>query len=180
MPYIKAARWRRIQERLKAKSEPKQNFTELREAVQQDVKRYNVQDIMQFAYSVPEIATAKHPYGGQAFQVADSQYFIPTETMLHRVLRETEVDTIDWVAEKTDCEDIAKYFAALVSVKLGFNAIGIACSADGGHAFSFSIARTQRDALKIIWFEPQTDRILQPSDLKGVYQLGPKRASFTL
>ena len=166
---------------LRAQGGKSKDFSGLRRDIQANVKEYSAQEVMDFAYSLEEIATAKHPYGGQAFQISDSKFFIPTEDMFERILAETEVDTIEWVAEKNDCEDISKYFSALVSVKLGINCVGVVRSVDGGHAFGFAFVRDQRDNLKAIWFEPQTDKILTPSEIgKGMYQMGPGRASFML
>ena len=153
---------------------------ELRAAIQADMRNYAANDVYQFMYATPEIITAKDPYGAQIpFSCDDGQYFVVSRSMVERILRETKVDTISWVAEKRDCDDIAKYLSALMAVQFRLNSFGVVRSYDGGHAFSFALVHGE-SGLGVMWIEPQTDEILTRQLGAGMYKLGPGYATFRI
>ena len=152
---------------------------ELRGIIQQDTNIYSINEIFNFVRSRPELRDARDPYGGQSFRSKDAEYYVVSRSTVEQIINETEVDTIEWVADKTDCDDIAKYFSALMSVRYGLNSFGVATSYDGGHAFSFALIH-EGGKLNVVWFEPQTDEILTDKIGHGAYQLGPGWACFNI
>lgn len=181
MPYVKAAEWRRIQAIL-AISTSAQNAKKtaaLRAAIQADVKEYDLNDVLSFLYSRDEISKAIDPFGtGSPVRYKDRSFFLVSRPTFEQVLRDTEVDTIEWIAEKSDCDDIAKYLSALMAVRFGLNSFGVVTSFNGGHAFSFALIH-ERNGIDIVYFEPQTDQII--TQFTGPYELGAgKYATFVL
>ena len=182
MPYVKAAEWRQIQAILVSISTSAQNAKKtaaLRAAIQADVKEYDVNDVLSFLYSRDEISKAIDPFGqASPVRYKDRSYFLVSRPIFDQTLEETEVDTIEWIAEKSDCDDIAKYLSALMAVRFGLNSFGVVTSFDGGHAFSFALIH-EMNGIDIVYFEPQTDQII--TQFTGPYQLGAgKYATFVL
>ena len=197
MPYVKAAEWRRIQAILVSINTSAQNAKKtaaLRAAIQADVKEYDLNDVLSFLYSRDEISRAIDPFGcASPVRYKDRSYFLISRPMFERILKETEVDTIQWIAEKSDCDDIAKYLSALMAVRFRLNSFGVVTSFNGGHAFNFALIYEMNgaeahhhddsdrvtSAIDIVYFEPQTDQII--TQFTGPYELGAgKYATFVL
>ena len=156
-----------------------QSVSALRAAIQADVKEYDLNDVLSFLYSRDEISKARDPFGqASPVRYKDRSYFLVSRPIFERALEETEVDTIEWIAEKSDCDDIAKYLSALMAVRFRLNSFGVVTSFNGGHAFSFALIY-EMNGIDIVYFEPQTDEII--TQFTGPYELGAgKYATFVL
>ena len=200
MPYIKAADWREIKEKLndfdKLKQAaanqantlrepertpaptPKQdNFAGLKEAIAQDAKEFDANTIAQalmndvcFPLNCREeafIMEEGRAVRAQPFRFTDGTYKVVSQEMLDQILKETQVDAIEWQSESYDCEDIARKFVTRC-VDLGVNSIGRVMSWSGSHAFCIAVIR-DGDAIKFVFIEPQTDQYVEAG--AGKYSL---------
>jgi len=101
----------------------------------------------------------------QPFVLTDALYDVPTEDMLKRVLATTDIDKIKWVAEKMDCEKIAREFVDACA-ELGLtDAVGRIFAASGNHAFIVALVQDGED-VKVVFIEPQNDEFVEPISLK--------------
>lgn len=103
----------------------------------------------------------------QPFRFTDGSYKVVDRRMVDRILRETQVDAIEWEAEEYDCEDIARKFVTRCA-DLGLNSIGRVMSWSGGHAFCVAVVISGKD-IDFLFIEPQTDQIVDVG--KGKYSL---------
>ena len=58
----------------------------------------------------------------------DRNYWVVNKDQWNEIISETKVDAVRYVGERTDCDDFAKAFAGIVSLKYGVNSAGIAVS----------------------------------------------------
>lgn len=164
--------------RLRDSSGSKGNdFSDLIEAISGDVKEVGANDV---ANMLLNDVCIKHNcredvfimekgdnVRGQPFRLTDSTYKVVGDDMFDRILRETQVDAIQWQSNDYDCEDIARKFVTRC-VDLGINSVGRVMSWSGGHAFCVAIIQDGK-GVKPVFVEPQTDQIIE--SLTGKYSL---------
>ena len=168
-----------VSEKLKTALAQAETFKNLTVAIEEDVVEYSASDIATALISHPELSEAReyvmHPETGrvekmQAFRFTDGTYRVPTREMFQRIVDETKIDEIEWVAEKSDCEDISLRFNARC-IELGLNSCGRVMSWSGGHCFIIAVVRDE-EGLGFACLEPQTDKILSSDELgEGSYSL---------
>ena len=96
-------------------------------------------------------------WGSQSLMSLDREYAVLTLEQAKRILAETVVDDIVWQSEKTDCDNIARYMAARVSILYGVNAVAVVDAIDEGHSYcAFLLHDDGEPYLRA--FEPQTDQ----------------------
>ena len=96
-------------------------------------------------------------WGTQSIITLDREYAVLTPDQANQIIDETSVDDIVWQSEKTDCDNISRYFASRVSVLYGVNSVGVIDSIDEGHSYCAFLMRDE-DGIKLRGFEPQTDQ----------------------
>ena len=175
-------RLKRENAELKAENErlinlkPGTDYSDLKTAIAENVKIYNVNqviqaltptDIVQRAYELVMDRRTGEMREMQALRLTDSKYWIPTEQMFDRILKETKVDKIKYEKEKNDCEDIARKMVD-VCHDLGINTVGRAFSWGGGHSFDVTLIRDEKDNILLKAFEPKTDQYVE---FEGYYTL---------
>ena len=156
-------------ERLKSGVSTGTDYTDLKSAIAEDVKVYTVNeviqalsptDIIQKAYELVMERRTGEMREMQAIRLTDSKYWILTEQMFDRILKETKVDKIKYQKEKNDCEDIARKMVDICH-DLGINSVGRAFSWGGGHSFDVVLVRNENGNIILRAFEPQTDRYVE-------------------
>ncbi|MDE2901771.1 MAG: hypothetical protein OXP73_01950 [Chloroflexota bacterium] len=96
-------------------------------------------------------------WGRQSLMSLDSEYAVLMPDQAQRILDETKVDDVVWKSEKTDCDNIARYMAARVSILYGVNAVAVVDAIDEGHSYcAFLLHDGGEPYLRA--FEPQTDQ----------------------
>ena len=88
------------------------------------------------------------------------------------VIRYTGVDKGKYVAERRDCDDFAKMFAAVCSHKLGVNGVGLVIDISAAHAYNAVLVVSGTGELMVKFLEPQTDRWVFPGDPGYALQAG--------
>ena len=101
----------------------------------------------------------------QPFVTTDAKYSVPTEAMLKRILKETDIDRIKWIAEEMDCEKIAREFVDACA-ELGLtDAVGRIFGVSGNHAFIVALVQDGEN-VGVKFIEPQNDKFIEPISLK--------------
>ena len=108
-----------------------------------------------------QIASAMRVAGAGAFQnyFLDRNYFAVSLEAWREIVEATEVDEVRYVAESTDCDDFAKAFSGIVSLKFGVNACATVVDISGRHAYNVLISVDSAGRVTAHAFEPQTDEI---------------------
>lgn len=96
-------------------------------------------------------------FGVQSIITLDSEYAVLTESQAQEIIDKTKVEDIVWQSEKTDCDNIARYFSSLVSVMFGINSVGVVDALDEGHSYCVFLLQ-DGDNIYLRGFEPQTDK----------------------
>ena len=136
-------------------------------AARQELQRKPIGDVRWI--SVQELIGVwqKSPFGGmrppsknwgvQSLMSLDSEYAVLTMAQADQIIRETEVEDIVWSKEKTDCDNISRYFAARVAVVYGLNCVAVVDAIDEGHSYNAFLLH-DGDQVSLRGFEPQTDQ----------------------
>ena len=96
-------------------------------------------------------------WGRQSLMSLDMEYAVLSTEQAQRILDETKVDDVVWQSEKTDCDNIARYMAARVSILYGVNAVAVVDAIDEGHSYCAFLLHNGGDPY-LRAFEPQTDQ----------------------
>lgn len=97
----------------------------------------------------------------------DRAYFaVPWETW-NLILAYTAVDAGEYQTDRYDCDDFAVALKAAVSRKLALNGVGLVIDWSGRHAYAALIVADSDGAVRIVFAEPQTDRVVYRSE--GMY-----------
>ena len=183
MPYIKAAEWKQIQERLNnppqvIQAPQKSDIdADLKKVIDENKKAFNVGELMH-AMTYKVVVPLKCREDGfimeknesvrvQPFRFTDSRYqVLDRETLIH-VLKETKIDAKKYEREGYDCEDFARKLVQRF-VDLGVNSVGRVFSWSGEHCFNVACVYSGDD-IEIVFLEAQTDAIIDK--LEGNYNL---------
>ena len=95
------------------------------------------------------------------FQVlmADRLFWATSRAHWNEIIRETKVDKVRYIAERSDCDNFAIAFSGIVSLKYGINTAGIVFDESGGHAYNI-ICVIENGKVSLEVLEPQNDRIV--------------------
>ena len=96
------------------------------------------------------------------FQVlkADRRFWATSREHWNEIIRETKVDKVRYIAERSDCDNFAIAFAGIAALKYGINTAGIVFDESGGHAYNIICVIDEHKQITLELFEPQTDRIV--------------------
>ena len=189
MPYIKRKEWKAIEEELEAyrnhecgasgaiaaaevtpRGRGESENAQLKKQIKADAKMFDVhEDLIPVVMETPPLLHAKHN-GQQGLNMVDGKYRVVSKTVFDEVLLNTKVDSIEWLEDVQDCDDISLLFVARC-VRLGLNSVGRIMSWGGGHCFNLVIARDENDKPKFYYLEAQTDQWIEEEDLKGMYSM---------
>ena len=100
-----------------------------------------------------------------AFPLDGRHVFRAQSTVIERIVQETKIDALDWSADVSDCEDICLRFNSRC-LELGLNSCGRVLSWSGKHCFIVFISRDENGEIDLLFFEPQTDRFIEPGEGK--------------
>lgn len=97
-------------------------------------------------------------------RVWDGDYNIISLAAWKMLLAWSWVDKFQYVADRRDCDDYAKYLWGQVPMRLKVNGIGLVCDYSGGHAYNV-VVTFEGDGPPILAFvEPQTDQFVAVGD----------------
>lgn len=90
----------------------------------------------------------------------DRTYYAIPMDIWKRIINETKVEDHRYRAEKRDCDDFAKFFSGLVSIRYGTNGAGQVLDMEGKHAYNILLVVDDRGSLSVVYLEPQNDKIV--------------------
>ena len=125
-----------------------------------DVQWVPVNDLIQVWLKSP-FGKMKPPpgnWGTQSLMSLDREYAALTLGQAQQILDETRVDDVAWQAEKTDCDNIARYMASRVAVMYGLNSVAVVDAIDEGHSYCAFLLHDSEGNTYLRGFEPQTDQ----------------------
>ena len=105
-----------------------------------------------------DVATAmgESPWAKFNLFFLDRKLWVISEEHWREIIAETQVDAVRYVPERTDCEDYAKAFSGLASLRYGVNSAGIVIDTAGKHSYNLLVVDVG-GSVEIRAFEPQTD-----------------------
>ena len=112
------------------------------------------------SFSAEQVAGAltESPLRRMQILLLDREYTALPLKVWERILEWSDVDRIDYVSEKRDCDNFAIALSGQVGLRLAVNGIGLVVDYSGGHAYNCILVREGNDlTLRIV--EPQTDRM---------------------
>lgn len=125
-----------------------------------DVKWVPVNDLIQvwLKSSFGKMKPPSKNWGTQSLMSLDREYAALTQDQAQRILDETRVDDVVWQAEKTDCDNIARYMASRVAILYGLNSVAVVDAIDEGHSYCAFLLHDEAGKVYLRGFEPQTDQ----------------------
>ncbi|MGV9142082.1 MAG: hypothetical protein ACOC1X_04005 [Promethearchaeota archaeon] len=93
----------------------------------------------------------------------DVTYFVPEHDQFKKILHKTEVDEIEWVKDKFDCENHSFYLHSLLALNYDINSCGIVISYASEHAFNIILTHKNGNISTYI-LEPQEDKLWKPGN----------------
>ena len=180
MPYIRSKEWARIQNELSRATSEKSSapdFTDLKKAIKEDLVRFGANDVANAMIRHPVVRRCRESafvmetgetVKTQPFRLTDGTFFVLSRPVIERIVQETKIDALDWSADVSDCEDICLRFNSRC-LELGLNSCGRVLSWSGRHCFVVFISRNEGGELDLLFFEPQTDRFVEPGE--GMYNM---------
>lgn len=97
----------------------------------------------------------------QPFVTTDATYDVLSREMFDRVLKETHIDKIKWVAEEMDCEKIARAFVSIFADLGVTDSVGRIFAASGEHSFVVVLVQNG-ETVEVLFVEPQNDEYVEP------------------
>ena len=101
--------------------------------------------------------------------VSDGEYFTIPESKWREIIKNDFVEKKKYLHEKFDCDDYARCFVSHVVEHYRLNSVGIVWgwfTKEGYHAWNFIFTAEE----KLLWFEPQNDKLFEPSGEKFNYE----------
>lgn len=125
-----------------------------------------IEDVVPVAASDVRAAIWKSAFRRLRPYFWDATISVPTMDTWRRIIAFNVANEPGYIAERRDCDDYAKYFAACCAMNWGVNACGLVIDYSGGHAYNALLYRDATDQsahyLHVVGFEPQNDRFITP------------------
>ena len=96
--------------------------------------------------------------GGQGLVLVDEHYPLTTLDLAERIIKDTPVEQLRYIAETQDCDDFARILRSLLRVLYGVDVM-VVISISWGHAF-IAWPLITGDRVEWRFLEPQNDRWL--------------------
>ena len=126
------------------------------ELVQEVMDSMESRDIDEVIKAVLRTPMAYSRYGNmQGWVPVDHRIRLTTEEQAQKIIADTPVETLQWIAEEQDCDDISEIFEAICRIFYGVN-VRIVASFSSRHAFiAWPLLINEQVEWKFL--EPQTD-----------------------
>ena len=166
MPYVKAAEWRRIQTQLSEPATLSPYFESLfgnwrpnPELVREVMASMETRSTDELWEAAQRASISQSRFrGGQGLVQVDERCQLTTLACAEKIIQDTPIEKIKYIAERQDCDDYAEIFEAILRVFYGINCrvvISVSCS----HAF-IGWPLIINNQVEWRFLEPQTDRWL--------------------
>ena len=115
-------------------------------------------------YDYNTVATAARVnFKTMNLQFLDGKFTALPLALWNKILLYSQVDKVDYIAVKRDCDNFAIALAGDCSLKFGINGVGIVVDTAGRHAYNVLLVEG-KEGLEIAIIEPQTDGYAQIGD----------------
>ena len=157
-PAVKNEEEKRLKQTVDASKKDRQNRKKLKDSILSEIKKYEK------TYNYNEVATATRvSFKAMNLQFLDGKFTALPLSVWNKILLFSQIDKIDYISVKRDCDNFAIALAGECSLKFGINGVGIVVDTAGRHAYNVLLVEG-KEGLEVAIVEPQSDGFVQIGD----------------
>lgn len=84
----------------------------------------------------------------------DGKYYTTTKEGFREIIQETQVEDLEYISDKFDCDNFSGYFKNLVALRYEINSVGKVLDFWNRHSYNLLVMDDD-----ISFYEPQTDKL---------------------